>query len=209
KLNNDLKDQTVWVKIKTWWDDLWNDDGKPKKSRSKRGATNPDRFHNYHGNILEHYAQGGLKPMEPIAQMVNPNTWRVVGDRMKDDEAYIPLDGSPRSKALLMEAIVRMPNLMHDGGILNFAAGGVAASPRAKAILVQALVPIPNLIHDGVFLNFAAGGVAAASADAEPKVLPATVEPPSSAITEAFANLTALLAESWNGPLPDMLGKTA
>src|SRR5699024_9125359 len=115
KLNNDLKDQTVWVKIKTWWDDLWNDDGKPKKSRSKRGATNPDHVHNYHGNILEHYAQGGLKPMEPIAQMVKPNTWRVVGDRMKDDEAYIPLDGSPRSKAILMEAIVRMPNLMHDG----------------------------------------------------------------------------------------------
>src|SRR5699024_2521136 len=167
KLNNDLKDQTVWVKIKTWWDDLWNDDGKPKKSRSKRGATNPDRFHNYHGNILEHYAQGGLKPMEPIAQMVKPNTWRVVGDRMKDDEAYIPLDGSPRSKAILMEAIVRMPNLMHDGGILNFAAGGVAA----------------------------------AAGDAEAKVDPATGEVDSSAITEAFASLTALLGESWNGLL--------
>ena len=174
KLNNDLKDQTVWVKIKTWWDDLWNDDGKPKKSRSKRGATNPDRFHNYHGNILEHYAQGGLKPMEPIAQMVKPNTWRVVGDRMKDDEAYIPLDGSPRSKAILMEAIVRMPNLMHDGGILNFAAGGVAA----------------------------------AAGDAEAKVDPATGEVDSSAITEAFASLTALLGESWNGLLTDMLGKT-
>src|SRR5699024_10440346 len=174
KLNNDLKDQTVWVKIKTWWDDLWNDDGKPKKSRSKRGATNPDRFHNYPGNILEHYAQGGLKPMEPIAQMVKPNTWRVVGDRMKDDEAYIPLDGSPRSKAILMEAIVRMPNLMHDGGILNFAAGGVAA----------------------------------AAGDAEAKVDPATGEVDSSAITEAFASLTALLGESWNGLLTDMLGKT-
>ena len=175
KLDNlDNKDVTVWVKIKNWWDDLWNDDGKPKKSRSKRGATNPDRFHNYHGNILEHYAQGGLKPMEPIAQMVKPNTWRVVGDRMKDDEAYIPLDGSPRSKAILMEAIVRMPNLMHDGGILNFAAGGVAA----------------------------------AAGDAEAKVDPATGEVDSSAITEAFASLTALLGESWNGLLTDMLGKT-
>src|SRR5699024_10524073 len=80
------------------------------------------------GGVLEPYAQGGLRPMDPIAQMVKPNTWRVVGDRMKDDEAYIPLDGSPRSKAILMEAIVRMPNLMHDGGILNFAAGGVAAA---------------------------------------------------------------------------------
>src|SRR5699024_4865966 len=126
------------------------------------------------GGVLEPYAQGGLRPMDPIAQMVKPNTWRVVGDRMKDDEAYIPLDGSPRSKAILMEAIVRMPNLMHDGGILNFAAGGVAA----------------------------------AAGDAEAKVDPATGEVDSSAITEAFANLTALLGESWNGLLTDMLGKT-
>src|SRR5699024_6508327 len=134
----------------------------------------PPTRQGHDGYVLEAFADGGLKPMEPIAQMVKPNTWRVVGDRMKDDEAYIPLDGSPRSKAILMEAIVRMPNLMHDGGILNFAAGGVAA----------------------------------AAGDAEAKVDPATGEVDSSAITEAFASLTALLGESWNGLLTDMLGKT-
>ena len=84
------------------------------------------------GGILEHFAKGGLKPMDPVAQMVKPNTWRVVGDRMKDDEAYIPLDGSSRSKSILFEAIERMPGLfMEKGGLLKaFATGGVA-SPAA------------------------------------------------------------------------------
>ena len=134
KLNNDLKDQTVWVKIKTWWDDLWNDDGKPKKT--KKGASNPDRLHNYYGGVLEAYAQGGLRPMDPIAQMVKPNTWRVVGDRMDVDEAYIPLNGSKRSWSILTEALSRMPGPVqfHDGGIAQFAAGAVAsAAPAAPA----------------------------------------------------------------------------
>lgn len=80
------------------------------------------------GDILIPMAAGGLTPMPNVAQMVHPNTWRVVGDRMDVEEAYIPLDGSKRSKAILMEALVRMPGmLMHDGGIVQFAAGAVAA----------------------------------------------------------------------------------
>lgn len=130
KLHNldEKGDITVWVRIKRWWDDLWGDDGKPKKT--KKGASNPDRLHNANGNLLEAYANGGLRPMNPVAQMVKPNTWRVVGDRMKDDEAYIPLDGSKRSWSILMETIQRMPDAQafHDGGIAQFAAGAVASS---------------------------------------------------------------------------------
>ena len=134
KINNMPKEKTIWVKIKSWWDDLWNDDGKPKKT--KKGASNPDRLHNYSGNILEAYAQGGLRPMDPIAQMVKPNTWRVVGDRMDVDEAYIPLNGTKRSWSILAEALSRMPGPVqfHDGGIAQFAAGAVAsAAPAAPA----------------------------------------------------------------------------
>jgi hypothetical protein len=36
-----------------------------------------------------------------IAQIVPPNTWRVIGDRVRDDEAYIPINNDPRSHAIL------------------------------------------------------------------------------------------------------------
>lgn len=53
---------------------------------------------------------GGLSPMgSSLAQMVPANTWRVVGDRGDVPEAFIPLDGSSRSWALLFEAFGRMP----------------------------------------------------------------------------------------------------
>lgn len=87
-----------------------------------------------HGGIdIAEYANGGLRPMEPVAQMVKPNTWRVVGDRMKDDEAYIPLDGSARSKSILFETIQRMPGLfMEHGGIVGFAEGAIASGAAAS-----------------------------------------------------------------------------
>lgn len=79
----------------------------------------------HEGGVLEFMAQGGLTPMSPVAQMVPPNTWRVVGDRAVDDEAYIPLDGSARSHAILAEAMRRM-------GVSPMAAGGfVGAVPAA------------------------------------------------------------------------------
>lgn len=79
----------------------------------------------YHGGIVEMMAAGGIPgttPMSPLAQMVPANTWRIVGDRPDVPEAYIPLDGSPRSLALLMETIQRMP------GLTAMAAGGMSAT---------------------------------------------------------------------------------
>jgi len=73
------------------------------------------------GDVLLPMAGGGvLSPMAPIAQVVNPNTWRVVGDRMDVPELYAPLDGSPRSWALIMEGIRRMGGMpMQDGGVVG------------------------------------------------------------------------------------------
>ena len=69
------------------------------------------------GGIVKFWADGGigaraLSPMPPIAQMVPPNAMRVVGDRSDVDEAYIPLDGSRRSRNILAEA----NRAMGDGG---------------------------------------------------------------------------------------------
>lgn len=52
------------------------------------------------GSVLEFMAGGGMRglsPMQNIAQMVSPNTYRVVGDRGDVPEAFVPLDGSARS----------------------------------------------------------------------------------------------------------------
>lgn len=72
------------------------------------------------GHVLAPMAAGGIPgtPLDPIAQMVPPGTLRVVGDRLDVDEAYIPLDGSARSWAILREALRRMgAEPMADGGV--------------------------------------------------------------------------------------------
>jgi len=79
---------------------------------------------------LQYMAAGGLTPMRPEATMVPPNTWRVVGDRMDVSEAYIPMDGSPRSMAILLEAMRRM-------GVQPMGDGGVTASAAAPREITQ------------------------------------------------------------------------
>ena len=87
---------------------------------------------NAKGNIVEHYAAGGLKPMRGgVASIVPPRTWRVVGDRMVDDEAYIPINRASRSVGILQETARRMGfELMR-----RYAAGGIAQSPSINVPL--------------------------------------------------------------------------
>lgn len=56
-------------------------------------------------------AAGGLTgaSVMDLAQMVSPGDIRFAGDRSDVDEAWIPLDGSPRSISILEEAARRMP----------------------------------------------------------------------------------------------------
>ena len=68
-------------------------------------------------------ASGGVH--DNIAEMVKPNTWRIVGDRMDVDEAFIPLDGSRRSWKIMMEALTRMP------GAMPMAKGGIASAEKS------------------------------------------------------------------------------
>ncbi len=75
------------------------------------------------GNIVEAYAGGGIKPMRAgVAKIVPPRTLRIIGDRMVDDEAYIPINKQARSISLLTETARRMGfQLMR-----RYATGGIA-----------------------------------------------------------------------------------
>lgn len=104
------------------------------------------------GHIVHPYAQGGmeaarqsgLRPMSPIAQVVAPNTWRVVGDRMTDDEAYIPLDGSNRSKAILLTAAQKLFG-MASGGLLADGVGGAAAMSAVTGASSTVVAPVASV----------------------------------------------------------------
>jgi hypothetical protein len=80
-------------------------------------------FGNAQGNLLQFNARGNLNPMSgSLAQIVPPNTWRVVGDRPHGDELFAPLDGSARSHALMAEGARRMGARylpMADGAVLG------------------------------------------------------------------------------------------
>lgn len=100
---------------------------------------------NAKGNILKGFSHGGfhrgLTPMKGgLATIVPPNTWRVVGDRLRDDEAYIPINQSTRSVALLDETASRMGYAL----LRRYANGGIAASNNAPA-------PAPVLPSNGEF----------------------------------------------------------
>lgn len=95
------------------------------------------------GNLLR-YAHGGIRRLTPMranyARKVPADTWRVVGDRSRDAEAFIPINRSRRSIGLLDQTAEEMGfRLMAAGGILGRSrggSGGVTIAPGA--IMVNA-----------------------------------------------------------------------
>jgi hypothetical protein len=93
------------------------------------------------GGLLRPMASGGhLSPMRGgIAQVVPPNTWRIIGDRLRGDEFYIPDDESLRSLSIGAEWARRrgfalMPRRymqMASGGLLG---GSAVATPAPTAM---------------------------------------------------------------------------
>lgn len=88
------------------------------------------------GGIAQAYAAGGVHRLTPMAagraEIVPPNTWRVVGDRLKDDEYYIPDNDAPRSLALLSDLAQRrgfdLLRRYADGGIAGRGGGTAPAT---------------------------------------------------------------------------------
>jgi TP901 family phage tail tape measure protein len=98
-----------------------------QSSQTAYGTMNPLGSYSALGNIVAPgYADGGIHKLTPmkagIATVVPPNSFRIVGDRLRDDEFYIPDDEAPRSLALGAEWARRR------GFVLarTFASGGVA-----------------------------------------------------------------------------------
>lgn len=99
------------------------------------------------GGILQPMEAGGLlgmatggvrgRKLRPlpggIADIVHPNTWRVIGDRLKDDESYIPINKSKRSRRIFEETARRMGYQV----ARQYATGGLA--DRARSIAAAAI----------------------------------------------------------------------
>jgi hypothetical protein len=79
------------------------------------------------GGLLKGFAQGGFTGMTPMsgsmAEFVPKNTQRVIGDNMEVPELFAPLDGSERTRRLLMEAAGHEGLLA--GNVKAFANGGL------------------------------------------------------------------------------------
>lgn len=96
------------------------------------------------------YALGGIRPMSAkVAQIVPPNQPRLIGDRMRGPEGFIPINTEPRSVAILTEVAARMGFGLVPlafGAVLGMADGGVnqagtpAATGGAAALTVDATV---------------------------------------------------------------------
>lgn len=99
------------------------------------------------GAVVKAYAGGGverkLTPMRAgIAQIVPPNTWRVVGDRVRDDEFFIPDNKSARSLALAQE-FARRQGMQ----LVRLFANGAVASQSSRDILASADRPPVVIEH--------------------------------------------------------------
>jgi TP901 family phage tail tape measure protein len=94
------------------------------------------------GAVLTPMADGGFFNSldNRLAQIVPPQTYRLVGDRMQGDEAYIPLDGTPRSKALWAEAGRRMGLGGGGGPVMVTYAPQYTLPPTADPSQVAAMV---------------------------------------------------------------------
>jgi hypothetical protein len=87
--------------------------------------------------LNQRMAQNGLTPLAGNrAQIVPPNSWRIIGDRAQDDEAYIPINKSARSMAILATTMERMgvqAERMANGGFSPTTSATNAADGNGKA----------------------------------------------------------------------------
>lgn len=102
----------------------WNDGGIAAFAKGGYGS--------YQGHKLTPMAAG-------VARVVAPNSWRVVGDRLTDDEAYIPINKSGRSKSILTVAADRMGYQLMPKGAAPMADGGLLGSAAAVLRLAEQL----------------------------------------------------------------------
>lgn len=112
--------------------------------RGPRGLSGDGGYNEFGNIVTAAYAKGGvhqkLTPMKAgLAAVVPPNTWRVVGDRLRDDEFYIPDNEDARSMAIGREWARRRGLVL----ARRFAEGGVAStSSRTLPQQVDVRAPV-------------------------------------------------------------------
>jgi hypothetical protein len=78
-------------------------------ARRPRARPRRNALYGAAGGIVTPFASGGFQPMQGgVAQVVAPQTFRLIGDRVTDDEAYIPINDSARSLEILAQTASRM-----------------------------------------------------------------------------------------------------
>jgi chromosome segregation ATPase len=116
---------------------------KPKpKASSRRSGVLP----NADGGIREYWATGGMRPMsgrlaDIVGSFSKTGVQRVIGDNPRTDEAFIPLEKTKRSLAILAEAAARLGYAlkpMAAGGVIPMAGGGISGGGAAQAGNVDA-----------------------------------------------------------------------
>lgn len=115
------------------------------------------------GGIVETFAAGGvamapggrLTPMSAgLAQIVGPNTFRVIGDRAQDDEAFIPINHAGRSMAILEETARRMGRNLIPAGLADQAfdrlgrVSGRRYAPFATGGIADSGLYVDSQVHD-------------------------------------------------------------
>lgn len=88
--------------------------------------------------VVPAYAMGGVRPMSAShAKIVPPNQPRLIGDRMRGNEAFIPINREPASVAILANAASQMGFALLPlafGALLGMQAGGVNVAGGAPAV---------------------------------------------------------------------------
>lgn len=126
---------TILTKTKEAFDNFERGQSGKKRAKPSDSILGKAGGPKYFGGIdVKGMASGGVMD---VAEFVKPGQIRFAGDRKDVDEAWIPLDGSARSKKILLEAITRMPNLA-----TGMAKGGITSAQKtvdsAEADLKQA-----------------------------------------------------------------------
>lgn len=111
------------------------------------------------GGIIGMAPGGVLSRMSAsTAAIVKPNTWRVIGDRASGDEAFIPLNQSGRSIAILTEAARRMGFTLFNQGAGQGELGGLGRSGLSSLPSVNPLTIGGGGRREPIVIEFRSGG---------------------------------------------------
>ena len=135
-------------------------------SRGPMGLLNMATM-NANGNIIESYANGGVRRERHVAQIARAGAWRVWAEDETGGEAYIPLHPAKRARSVsILEEVARRFGLavskQASGSILSFASGGTTTPVRGGtsgdiARITSSRLPVLQVAAQVTKITVAAG----------------------------------------------------